>query len=95
MECVSLCVWHFLSVYLVSQCIHCAIPKSLDSFLEIFLWEWCISPIVGVTNAYTAFAELVGFSLPSVPNTNVVQYAPDINKLVPYPACITVNPASQ
>ena len=39
-ECISLCAWHILFLYSVSQLVHCIEPslQGLDLFLEIFLW---------------------------------------------------------
>ena len=42
MECISLCAWHVLFLYFVSQCMHSCIEPSLhgvDFCLEIFLWR--------------------------------------------------------
>ena len=42
MECVSLCAWHFLSVFFVSQCMHWAIPTSARFRFRNLFMKTCI-----------------------------------------------------
>ena len=63
MECISLCAWHFLFVYLVSQCIHALnCLYQLDFFLEIFLWRLYTLVLYYLQSLNLAFSFHNGFS---------------------------------